>query len=142
MQLTMTTDYAVRCLLYLAKSEGICTSQKVREYAQISSDEHTRKILRQLKYGGLVRSDKGANGGYALTRPISKITFLEIIRCTEDSVKINRCLEDPNGPGERKDEQLAVYNFYGKSQQLFEEFFSKVTLQDIVNGSLIDWEWK
>ena len=142
MQLTMTTDYAIRCLLYLAQNDGICTSQKVREYAQISSDEHTRKILRQLKYGGLVRSDKGANGGYALTRPISKITFMEVIRCTEDSVKINRCLEDPDGPGDRQNEQLAVYNFYAAAQKLFEEFFGSTTLQDVVDGKLPNWEWK
>lgn len=142
MQLTMTTDYAVRCLLYLSQNEGICTSQKVREYANITSDEHTRKILRQLKYGGLVRSDKGANGGYALTRPIDKITFLDVVRCTEDSVKINRCLEDPEAAANRKDEQLAVYEFYASTQKLFEEYFASVTLQDILEGSLPDWERK
>ena len=142
MQLTMTTDYAVRCLLFLSQNEGICTSQKVREYAQISSDEHTRKILRQLKYGGLVRSDKGANGGYALTRPIGKITFLDVIRCTEDSIKINRCLDEIDGPGERKDEQLAMYRFYAASQKLFEDFFGSITLQDIVDGKLPDRECK
>lgn len=136
MQLTMTTDYAIRCLMYLSQHEGICTSQNVRAYAGISSDEHTRKILRQLKYGGLVRSDKGANGGYALTRPISKITFLDVIRCTEDSVKINRCLEDPNGPGERENEQLAVYNFYAKTQEMLESFFGSITLQDIAEGKV------
>ena len=142
MQLTMTTDYAIRCLLFLSQNDGICTSQRVREYAQISSDEHTRKILRQLKYGGLVRSDKGANGGYGLTRPISKITFMDVIRCTEDSVKINRCLEDPDGPGDRANEQLAVYRFYDTAQKLFEEYFGNTTLQDMVDGKLPEWSWK
>ncbi len=136
MQLTMTTDYAIRCLLYLSQHDGISTSQNVRAYAAISSDEHTRKILRQLKYGGLVRSDKGANGGYALTRPISKITFLDVIRCTEDSVKVNRCLEDPNGAEGRKDESLAMYHFYAQTQEMLENYFGNTTLQDIVDGTV------
>jgi len=142
MQLTMTTDYAIRCLLYLSQNEGICTSQKVREYAAISSDEHTRTILRQLKYGGLVRSDKGANGGYALTRPIDKITFLDVLRCTEDSVKINRCLEEPNVEQSRKDEQLSVYRFYEKTQSLLEDYFGTVTLADIVRETVPTYERK
>lgn len=136
MQLTMTTDYAIRCLLYLAQNDGICTSQKVREYAAISSDEHTRKILRQLKYGGLVRSDKGANGGYALMRPINEISFLDVIRCTEDSVKINRCLDDPRGAQKREGEQLAVYNFYAAAQKRLDEYFGSITLQDILDGKI------
>ena len=136
MQLTMTTDYAIRCLLYLSKNEGICTSQKVREYSEISSDEHTRKILRQLKYGGLVRSDKGASGGYALMRPISDITFLDVIRCTEDSVKINRNLLDPHYPEHCNEEQLSVYRFYEKFQKLYEEKLGSITLQDILDGNL------
>lgn len=133
MQLTMTTDYAVRCLIYLSLCRGISTSQKIREYAGISSDEHTRKILRQLKYGGLVRSDKGAYGGYTLAKPIDKISFLDVLRCTEDSVKINRCLEDPNEPGARENESLSIYHFYERTQERIEQYFGTIMLSDIIN---------
>lgn len=135
MQLTMTTDYAIRCLIYLSQSNGVCTSQKVREYAGISSDEHTRKILRQLKYGGLVRSDKGAYGGYTLAKPIDKISFLDVLRCTEDSIKINRCLEDPNEPGNRQNEALSIYRFYEKTQKKIEHYFGTVSLADIIKDT-------
>ena len=79
----------IRCLLYLSQNKGVCASQKIRAYAKISSDEHTRKILRQLKYGGLVRSDKGAFGGYSLTKPVDKITVLDVLRCTLYLVEIS-----------------------------------------------------
>lgn len=132
MQLTMTTDYAIRCLLCIAKSEGQCTSGKIREYAGISSDEHARKILRQLKYGGLVRSGKGAYGGYSLARPISEISFLDVLRCTEDSIRINRCLEDPSGPSGRKGEELSLYRFYESTQKTMESYFDSVKLSSFL----------
>lgn len=128
MQLTLTTDYAIRCLLCIAKSDGKCTSGKIREYSGISSDEHTRKILRQLKYGGLVRSGKGANGGYSLARPIDQISFLDVLRCTEDSVRINRCLEDHSDPGAHVDESRALYGFYKTTQKKMEDYFESVKL--------------
>lgn len=137
MQLTMTTDYALRCLICLSQNEGICTSQKVREYAEITSDEHTRKILRQLKHGELVRSDKGANGGYTLARPLSEITFLDVLRCTEDSVKINRILEGKKESKENN-ERVAVRSFYEKAQSLFEGYFGRITVQDIMDGNVPD----
>lgn len=137
MQLTLTTDYAIRCLICLSQNEGICTSQRVREYAEITSDEHTRKILRQLKHGGLVRSDKGANGGYSLARPLSEITFLDVLRCTEDTVKINRILESTRD-GQESSERVAVRSFYEKTQQLFDVYFGNITVQDIMNGNLPD----
>lgn len=137
MQLTLTTDYALRCLICLSQNEGICTSQRVREYAEITSDEHTRKILRQLKHGGLVRSDKGANGGYSLARPLSKITFLDVLRCTEDTVKINRILESTKD-GKESSERAAVRTFYEKTQTLFDGYFGNITVQDIVDGNVPD----
>lgn len=129
MQLTMTTDYAIRCLLCIAKSDGQCTSGKIREYAGISSDEHARKILRQLKYGGLVRSGKGAYGGYSLARPISEISFLDVLRCTEDSIRINR---DPSGPSGRKGEELSLYRFYESTQKTMESYFDSVKLSSFL----------
>ncbi len=132
MQLTMTTDYAIRCLLCIAKSEGQSTSGRIREYAGISSDEHARKILRQLKYGGLVRSGKGAYGGYSLARPISEISFLDVLRCTEDSVRINRCLEDPSGPSDRSDESLSLYRFYETTQNKLESYFDSIKLSSFL----------
>lgn len=133
MQLTMTTDYAIRCLLCIAKSEGQCTSGKIREYSGISSDEHARKILRQLKYGGLVRSGKGAYGGYSLARPINEISFLDVLRCTEDSVRINRCLEDPLEPFGRKEESLALYRFYESTQKKIEDYLESVKLSSFLD---------
>lgn len=136
LQFTMTTDYAIRCLLYLSQNKGVCASQKIRAYAKISSDEHTRKILRQLKYGGLVRSDKGAFGGYSLTKPVDKITVLDVLRCTEDTVKINRFLESPDNTSSYTGELSPVFHFYEKTQALLESYFDSITLSDILNGKI------
>ncbi len=136
MRLSMTTDYAIRCLMYLSQNTGVSTSQKVCEYTGISSDEHTRKILRRLKQGGLVRSDQGAKGGYSLARPLSSITFLDVILCTDDTIHINPLPFHPPGFAEK---QQAVQRYYAVTQEMIAAYFSSVTIPDILEGKLPVW---
>lgn len=51
------------------------------------------KILRKLVQGGIVRSFKGANGGYALARPASEITLRDMIELIDGPLAISRCID-------------------------------------------------
>jgi Rrf2 family protein len=51
------------------------------------------KVLRKLHEGGVVRSYKGVQGGYELTRSGEEIKVLEIIEMIDGPVKISKCLE-------------------------------------------------
>jgi Rrf2 family protein len=77
------TDYAVRALLSLASREP----ELVKVDVIVSEQELPRKfveaILGELRRAGLVRSQRGAEGGYALARPASEITVGAIIRVVD-----------------------------------------------------------
>ena len=51
------------------------------------------KVLRKLSEGGIVRSYKGAQGGYELVRAGDEIKVLEIIELIDGPVRISKCLE-------------------------------------------------
>ena len=98
MQLKITTDYALRSLLYLAQ-EGECVNcAQIADATQIPRG-YLQKLLIDLKNAGIVETYQGGNGGYALTRPPEQICLAEILEIFERSTRVNVCLESEyNGP--------------------------------------------
>ena len=83
MQISAKTDYAVRALLSLAVREP----ELVKIDTVIGEQRLPRKfveaILGDLRRAGIVRSQRGAEGGYALTRPAGEITLGQVIRAVD-----------------------------------------------------------
>ncbi len=93
MKINMETDYAFRIMRALARREGVTDASTVAENAAVPQ-RFTLKILGKLVSSGLVVSKKGANGGYALSRPADKITLLDILEAIEGPIVISKCLGD------------------------------------------------
>jgi Rrf2 family protein len=82
------SDYAVRALLGLAAEDGVGTEHKVVKIEALAvSQDLPRKfleaILGDLRRAGIVRSQRGADGGYALARPAAEVTIADIIRAVD-----------------------------------------------------------
>ncbi len=97
MRITRETDYAVRCVLHLAKAPN-----KVAVMGEISRTSaiprsFLAKILQRLVKAGMVRSYRGLKGGFQLTRRPAKITLREVVEAIEGPVALNRCLEEGEG---------------------------------------------
>ena len=92
MQLTMTTDYALRCMMYLAGKEEVSSSPEIGEAVGINK-MFVQKVLRVLRDAGVVSSTHGGTGGYRLAKKPEEIVLLDIILLFEKTMKINRCLE-------------------------------------------------
>src|SRR6266536_2975862 len=82
-EISAKTDCAVRALLELAAR----APNLVKIDVVISEQQLPRKfveaILGELRRAGLVRSQRGAEGGYALARPASDITLGQVIRAVD-----------------------------------------------------------
>jgi Rrf2 family protein len=83
MQISAKTDYAVRALLSLAAHEP----ELVKVDAIVSEQGLPRKfveaILGELRRANVVRSQRGADGGYGLARPANDITLGAVIRAVD-----------------------------------------------------------
>ncbi len=87
MRITALEEYGFRCMLLLAK-HGLSSSLTLTEFAEHErlSIPYAAKLLALLKKAGLVKSVRGRNGGYALTRDPEKILLNEIFDSLGDRV--------------------------------------------------------
>ena len=83
MNISMKSRYAVRALTELARREETQAGRPVRLSEIADSREMPLQFLEQvfaaLRRAGIVRSRRGAAGGYALARPAAEITVLEVV---------------------------------------------------------------
>ena len=130
MQLTMTTDYALRCMMYLAGKEEVSSSPEIGEAVGINK-MFVQKVLRVLRDAGVVSSTHGGAGGYRLAKKPEEIVLLDIILLFEKTMKINRCLE-LKGCCERY-ETCPLHAYYTEVQKTLEDYFGRDTLQDVID---------
>src|ERR1051325_7269327 len=83
MRISAKVDYAVRAAIELAVAGERLTKADAIAHAQDIPPKFLENILGDLRQGGLVRSQRGAEGGYRLARPAGEITVADIIRVVE-----------------------------------------------------------
>ncbi|MDD4170915.1 MAG: Rrf2 family transcriptional regulator [Syntrophomonas sp.] len=95
MNINQATDYGFRAVLYLARN----SEKKLVEAQTIARNEvvpmrFLLKIMPSLIKAGIVRSQRGVGGGYALARDPQDITLLDVLEAIEGPICLNRCLDD------------------------------------------------
>ena len=84
MRLSARADYALRAAIELAaaSASGHVTAEKLAKAQEIPG-KFLEAILTQLRRDGLVRSQRGPEGGFWLARPASEISLADIIRAID-----------------------------------------------------------
>lgn len=131
MQLNITTDYAIRTVLYLAIKKEVVTSKEIAEAMGIPL-YYQFKITAKLAKEGIVQCYKGVNGGFALLKSPHEITLYDIVIAVEPTMRINRCLEDDEYCSRFATKDCPVRNFYVSTQREIEEKLQKVTIADLL----------
>ena len=89
--------YGCRAMVDLAlrRKEGMLSLQALAE-GQHMPERYLSKIIQDLRRSGLIRSVRGAHGGYALSRPADEITLLDVWEALEGPVRLVDCLDTPD----------------------------------------------
>lgn len=86
-----TAEYALRAVVTLARDPGRPRSaEEIAEATQVPR-RYTHKVLQALVRAGLVRSQSGPGGGYALVPPPQDVSLLDIVAAVEPIPRIRRC---------------------------------------------------
>ena len=94
MKISAKSRYALYLMLALAmQEEGVNLSVKSVAEQRGISEKYLEQIITPLGRAGLVRSVRGAGGGYLLTRPPEEYTVGEILRLLEGSLVPVICAE-------------------------------------------------
>ena len=89
LSLTTKSRYAARMLVFLA-GRAEAARQEIAA-AEDLSPSYVEQILLQLKTAGLVKSMRGAKGGFALARDPAEITVAEVVRIMEGATALVPC---------------------------------------------------
>ena len=131
MKISTKGRYALRLMLDLAiHSEGSAVPLRDVAQRQEISDKYLEQIVTQLSRAGLVRSVRGAGGGYLLTRTPEGSTVGEILRVLEGSLAPVSCA-DGVGCCERADRCVTV-EVWREIQAAVDGVVDHLTLADLV----------
>lgn len=85
MRITAKADYAVRAAAELAaaESDGVPVKGEHLARSQSIPQNFLENILTELRRAGIVRTRRGADGGYQLARPAAEITVADVLRAVE-----------------------------------------------------------
>lgn len=93
MVLTRAGDYGIFGVIYLAKQpKGKIVSLSEVSKAEGIPEKFLAKIFQSLTRSGLIRSYRGARGGFSLGRPASQITVKELLEAIQGPICFSKCL--------------------------------------------------
>jgi Rrf2 family protein len=131
MVLTRAGDYGIFGVIYLAKQpKGKIISLAEVSKAEGIPEKFLAKIFQSLTRSGLIRSHRGAKGGFSLARPANEITVKELLEAIQGPVCFAKCLEELEDC-DRKD-ICKLRKVMQKAQDNTIEILDKSTLADIV----------
>jgi len=132
MQITRAGEYGVLGLMNLARrAPGRVAMIEEVSRAEKIPKSFLAKIFQDLARGGLVRSNRGAGGGFALARRPSQITVLEIIEAIEGEIVFQRCKLAKPDCGHTGG--CALCGLYERAQEGVKEVLSRTTLRALVS---------
>ncbi|MBD2109123.1 Rrf2 family transcriptional regulator [Nodosilinea sp. FACHB-141] len=129
MDLSSKSEYALLALLELSPHYASGEPLQIRQIAsqQNIPDRYLEQLLATLRRAGLVKSQRGARGGYLLARDPWKITLYDVVSCIEGFEPQADPTQVSNTP-----EAQVIQGVWGEVRQAAEGVLQKYTLQDMV----------
>ena len=136
MKLTNKGRYAVMAMADLASnvSKGPISLSEISLRQNISL-AYLEQIFLQLKNNRLVKSSRGAKGGYTLEKPASEIKLSNIIYAVDEEVKTLNCKKTSKRGCNHKSVKCITHNLWDQLDQHINGFFERVKLQDLTKNN-------
>ena len=137
MKLTTKDRYAVMAMADLAlyKDNGPTSLTDISLRQNISLP-YLEQIFIKLKDNNLVKSTRGAKGGYILHKPANEIKISNIISAVNEEIKTLNCKKESKKGCNNKSTKCITHNLWDQLDQHINNFFEKVKLQDLVKKNL------
>lgn len=131
MKISTKGRYALRMMIEFGLNLDHCTKISQVAARQGISDKYLEQIVTLLHRAGYVRSSRGAQGGYMLTRKPEEYTVGMILRQTEGSLSPVSCLDDEVNQCERAP-HCAALTVWQQLKDAIDQVVDNVTLADLV----------
>jgi len=132
MLLTKASEYALLSLVLIARAgtpEDVDTLSKRLGISR----SFLAKILQALARDGILKSYKGAKGGFALDKSPKEVSIREVIESAEKKpLSVFECSSQSSLCSSGKGDFCIIWPFLNKFQQKIDEFLEEMTLNDIL----------
>ena len=133
LKLTKKADYGLIAVKHLAEcGQGACSAKDIAE-AYGMPPPALAKILQRLVKAGLLHSQHGTNGGYALARDERTITAFEVIKSIDGPVLITSCTTK-HGDCEQS-LRCTVREPLRKVNESIQDVLSRITIADMKDAA-------
>jgi Rrf2 family nitric oxide-sensitive transcriptional repressor len=129
-RISEAVSLAMHGMVFLAaKEEELHSVGAVAEKLRVSK-AHLQKVFQQLARVGLLKSNRGPNGGYCLGKRVDQITLLDIYEAIEGPMRIKNCLFDaPICKGNR-----CIYgNLLSTTQKRYQAYLDGMRLSELTD---------
>ncbi len=133
MKFSTRARYGLRAMLELAMNYHTCKPLPLFLIAQRQgvSEGYLEQMMTYLRKGGLVRSVRGAQGGYLLARAPAGITAGEIVRSLEGPLGPTDCVNEDDPEQCERGGQCVTQGLWEKVRESVAEVLDNTTLEDL-----------
>jgi Rrf2 family protein len=139
MRITTWAEYGLICALHLARraDDGPVTGREIAAREKLPGD-YVEQILLRMRRAGIVRSTRGARGGYTLARPADAITVRDVIQASELSTFDLHCVTHPvDAVRCAEAENCSIRPVWMLLQRRIDEVLDSVRLSDLLSHEII-----
>src|SRR5512132_515324 len=134
MRITTWAEYGVICALHLARrsTQGPVTGRDIAAQERLPAD-YVEQILLRLRRAEVIKSTRGARGGYMLARPASEISLRDVIHASELETFDVHCISHPVEEDRcSSSHNCSIRPVWMLLQRKIDDVLSSVTLADLL----------
>ncbi|MEE9614246.1 MAG: Rrf2 family transcriptional regulator [Thermodesulfobacteriota bacterium] len=132
-RLSRGAEYAIRGILHLASEpEGKISFIEEIARAQDTPKAYLAKIFQALTKKGFLKSFRGPDGGFMLTRPAAEVSVLDIIEAMEGPVHLNECLIHKGYCA--RDTFCPIHDVWHEAQKRLMDFLASCSFADLAEA--------
>lgn len=131
MKFSKEMEQALHSLSYLEKVEEKVSAREISEGRKIPY-EKLSKLLQKLAAAGIIKAERGRQGGYRLNRSLSEITLYDLHHLLEDSEKLVPCL---NGKTCQRHMHCTILPGINLFQNDLDQLMARYSVADITGAS-------
>lgn len=132
MLFTKASEYALLSLIFISQKSAPVDVDTISSEIGISKS-FLAKILQNLAKDQILKSYKGANGGFTLNVDPSSVSIKTIIECAEKrEVSVFECSGSPEGCSSQKAQSCQIWAMFCTLQGKVDEMLDSIKLSDII----------
>ena len=133
MKLTTKSEYSILALVYIARhqQEGFIKIERICSHYDISK-KYLELLFTILKQNRYLKTKRGAEGGYALTRPAGKISIAEIIRLMDGALAPTESVSTYFHSDTPISKEPGLISVFREIRDYIAKKLEKLTLKDLI----------